>query len=69
MKPISTDACNTSFVAPGCADLPAATGDGFIATYWRPDAEALAMLNAGFPVKLSVLGSGMPPVAVEVEAL
>lgn len=69
MTPINTSACNTTFVAPGCADLPAAKGDDFIATYWKPDAEELAMLNAGFPVKLSILGTGLPPVAVEVEAL
>lgn len=69
MSPIRTSACNMTYVAPGCTDLPAARGDGFTATYWKPDAEELAMLNAGFPVKLSIVGAGMPPVAVEVEAL
>lgn len=69
MKPIRTSACNVTFVAEGCADLPAARGDGFVATYWQPDAEELALLAAGFPVKLSFMGSAPPPVAIEVDTL
>jgi len=69
MVPIRTSACNITFVLAGCDDLPAARGDGFVATYWKPDAEELALLAAGFPIKLSIMGEGVPPVAVEVETL
>jgi hypothetical protein len=69
MTPIRTSACNITFVLAGCDDLPAARGDGFIATYWMPDAEELAMLKMGFPVKLSMQGSAPQPCAVEVESL
>jgi hypothetical protein len=61
--------CNTTFVAAGCADLPASVGDGFISTYWKPSQEDLVLLAAGFPVKLSILGGGLPPLAMEVESL
>lgn len=69
MTPMRTEACTLNFTAPNCDDLPAAQGDGFIATYWRPDAEELAALNAGLPVKLSVAGTRHPRVMLEVEAL
>jgi hypothetical protein len=69
MEPIRTSICNATFVAPGCADLPGSVGDGFVSTYWRPDAEELALIAAGFPIKLSFRGSAPPPVAVEVDTL
>jgi hypothetical protein len=69
MTPIRTSSCNVTFTAPGCDDLPAARGDGFIATYWKPDTEELALLAAGFPIKLSVLGTAPQPVSVEVDTL
>lgn len=69
MKPIPTVATNKVLVAPGCDDLPVAQGDGFLSSYWKPNAEELAALNAGLPIKLSFLGTTHPPVAVEVEAL
>ena len=69
MSPIRTPACNGTLVAPGCADLPVAWGDGFVCSYWTPDAEDLAALNAGLPLRLSFQGRTHPPVAVEVEAL
>lgn len=37
-----------------------------VASFWRPNAEELAALNEGGLVMLTVLGSNMPPVAVEV---
>lgn len=69
MSPFRTSACNVTFVLDGCDDLPAARGDGFVATYWKPDAEELALLAAGFPIKLSFMGSAPPPVVVEVDTL
>jgi hypothetical protein len=69
VTPIRTGTCNVTFVLDGCADLPAARGDGFIATYWKPDAEELALLAAGFPIKLSFMGSGLPPCSIEVDTL
>ncbi len=69
MTPIRTSACNITFVLEGCDDLPAARGDGFTATYWKPDAEELAMIAAGMPIKLSIMGDGVPPVSLEVDTL
>lgn len=37
-------------------------------SYWRPSPAELAALAAGGLVKLCVLGTSMPPVALEVEA-
>ena len=69
MTPIKTSACNIELTWSRGESLPAAGGDGFISSYWKPTAEELAMLAAGFPIKLSILGDRHPPVAVEVEAL
>lgn len=69
MKPIRTLACNINLVADGCGDLPAYKGDDYFASYWIPDKEELAMLNAGMPIKLSIIGAGHPPVMIEVDTL
>lgn len=69
MTPIRTSACNITFVLAGCDDLPAAKADGVVSTYWKPDAEELALLAAGFPIKLSVLGNAPQPVKIEVDTL
>jgi hypothetical protein len=69
VKPIRTSACNMTFVAPDCGDLPAARGDGFVSTYWQPDAEDLAAIAAGLPIRISWPGSHAMPISVEVEAL
>ncbi|RAK51183.1 hypothetical protein [Phenylobacterium soli] len=69
MTPIRTSACDVVFSLAGCDDLPAARGDGFISTYWKPDAEELALLAAGFPVKVSMMGAAPQPVAIEVDTL
>lgn len=36
-------------------------------SYWQPTAEQLALLNAGKPVWLSVMGHAHPPVMLGVE--
>lgn len=74
MTPIRTTACNMTFVAPGCGDLPALVGhtdDGqpITCTYWRPDEEGLAAINAGLPIRISWPGHQAVPISVEVEAL
>lgn len=69
MTPIRTSACNLMLTADGCFDLPAAKGADFIATYWAPSDEEKAMIAAGFPVKLTIVGHAHPPVMLEVEAL
>lgn len=38
-----------------------------VASFWKPSAAELAVLNAGGSVSLWVLGQTMPPVALEVE--
>ena len=42
-------------------DLPA------VVSYWRPDADELAALNAGGAIRLWVVGATMPPVMLDVE--
>lgn len=37
-----------------------------VVSYWMPSTEELAALNAGKPIALWVVGTTMPPVAVEV---
>jgi hypothetical protein len=73
VTPIRTSACNATFVLGGCDDLPARKDDEFgmptISTYWRPDAEELAAIAAGLPIKLTVIGTNPQPVRLEVDAL
>lgn len=69
MTPIRTSACNITFVLEGCADLPALRADGVLSTFWKPDAEELAMIAAGMPIKLSVLADRPQPVKLEVDTL
>lgn len=38
-----------------------------VKSYWKPDADELALLNAGYHVTLYVAGKDMPPVALGVE--
>jgi hypothetical protein len=38
-----------------------------VVSYWRPDAEELAALDAGGCVALSVVGATMPPVMLTVD--
>lgn len=74
MRALNTPATNTRLVAPGCDDLPCVkrtmeTDIGpmdTITSYWSPDAEELAALNAGLPLVLSFLGSTHPPIMVRV---
>lgn len=54
-----------------CGALPitrtVVDGVAAVVSYWQPNAEELAALNAGRPVALWVVGSTMPPVALEVD--
>lgn len=43
-------------------------GQPAIVSYWEPNAEELAALNAGSPIALWVIGQTMPPVALSVDA-
>lgn len=38
-----------------------------VVSFWQPSAEQLALLNAGKPVWLSILGRTHPPPAIGVE--
>jgi hypothetical protein len=38
-----------------------------VVSYWQPTPEQLALLNAGKPVWLSILGATHPPLAIGVE--
>lgn len=56
-----------------CNALPATRthvgGLPAVLSYWRPDAEELAALNACGAVCLWVVGATMPPVMLDVESL
>lgn len=68
MKAIKTDPCNLTFTLEGCEDLPAAMGDGFVATYWQPDADELRALAEGLPVRVCLKGAVAPrPMMLDVE--
>lgn len=53
-----------------CGALPITraecNGIPVVGSYWMPSAEELALLNAGHPLALWVVGRTMPPVSVEV---
>lgn len=54
-----------------CGALPitrtVVDGVAVVISYWKPTAEELALLNAGAPVALSIVGTSMPPVALDVD--
>lgn len=55
-----------------CRALPVThtelNGSPCVASFWKPDAQELALLNAGKPVILFVQGATHPPLSVCVEA-
>lgn len=68
MTPIATIATNTVMSGEGCFDLPICR-DAEAQTqtsYWAPDADELAQLNAGVPLQLVVFGRFHPPVMLQV---
>ena len=73
MIAIRTSACNVTFVAEGCSDLPARRdveeGVPVISTYWILTKEERADIAAGLPIKLTVIGTNPQPVRLEVETL
>ena len=55
-----------------CAALPItriqySDGTPAVASYWRPTADELALLNQGLAVRLTVLGTTHPPVMLGVD--
>lgn len=68
MTPIVTVATNCVMVADGCFDLPLHRDDDAETqtSYWVPDADELAQLNAGVPLALVVIGRWHPPVRLTV---
>lgn len=54
-----------------CSALPITRteceGSPAVVSFWKPDAEELAALNAGASVALWVIGQTMPPVSLSVE--
>lgn len=69
--PMNTEQCNRVYRAPGCMDLPALYDpeQNHIFTYWRPNAEALAALNAGIPLRIGWVGDQVIPISIDVEAI
>jgi hypothetical protein len=57
-----------------CDALPVTVGNDpafgvNIKSFWKPTEEELELLNAGRTVCLTIVGSGMPPVALSVDDL
>jgi hypothetical protein len=72
MRHIKTPTCNDVLRAgdiPDVEDLNVCRSGVFTASYWQPDADDLALLNAGEPIILIVMADTHPPVCVCVEAL
>lgn len=67
MEAVKFPGMDTTYVAPGCFDLPTMTeerdGKLEVTSCWKPSAEDLEVLNAGGCVCLCVRG-GQPPVAL-----
>lgn len=64
---------NAELTAPGCDPLPVMIMKpdpgitlGSIVSVWRPSSEERALIAAGAPVMLTIIGTGHPPVAVGV---
>lgn len=80
MKAVSHESNNRVFGAPKgwdhhsapCDNLPVTddtlSGHVCVTSYWQPTLEELAILNGGGLVRLWIIGTGMPPVALSVEA-
>lgn len=49
-----------------CHDMPVFIGNGIVLSTWRPSEEEIALLVGGGSVLLTVAGTNMPPVQVEV---
>lgn len=54
--------CDDLAVVRGTMDNPEQTP--VIMSYWKPTPEEIAELNAGGYVRLTIVGTGMPPVAL-----
>ena len=72
MKAVNFSGMNTTYVAPGCFDLPTMAeergGNLEVTSCWKPSAEELEILNAGGCVCLCVRG-GQPPVALWAQSV
>jgi hypothetical protein len=71
MKPQRNSTTNTIGKYPGCEDLPCCIDyeNNRVVMYWEPSAEDLLLLAQGIPIKISFVGTVIPVMAVEVEAL
>lgn len=68
MTPVRTIGTNTVLQGAGCFDLPICR-DAEAETqtsWWAPDADELAQLNAGVPLTLTIFGRWHPPVRLKV---
>ena len=71
IKPILTPDTNTTFVAEGFGDLPGTVahdenGVPYIITAWEIEPEDLKKLNETGIIYMSVVGTSIPPVLLEV---
>lgn len=52
-----------------CDDLHVIKCDGFINTFWKPNADELKTLNEGGNVLIVVVGNQLPAIAVSVASV
>lgn len=64
---MSPDECQPLPITRIVYDLAGGGGLPACVSYWTPSPEQLALLNAGRPVWLSVLGTTHPPLCLGVE--
>lgn len=76
MKPIQRPHTTRTLVAPGewdagthgpCVGLPVSDREGVMYSYWRPSWRQRISILLGRPVRLCIVGSRHPPVAIDTE--
>jgi hypothetical protein len=71
MTPTAHPLCNDVLRKPEgmtdeqCGDLPIRREDGYVWSFWKPEAEELLALNNGGSVALAIMGATHPPVSVQ----
>ena len=72
LKPIQTEDTNVVFTLDGCGDLPAVAahdenGMNYVITAWEVTPDDLKKLNETGILYVSVMGTSVPPMALEVD--
>lgn len=69
MDILKTAQCNATLTHEDGEVLFAIADLSGFSTFWKPNLEELAMLQAGMPIKLTIKGQAHPKISVEVDTL